>query len=367
MHSQYYSTLLALALIGGGCQPEERWYKGNTHTHTLLCGHADTSPEAVTQWYHERDYHFLCLSEHNQFIDPASVKMPDGKREDFILIPGEEITGGLMAHTTALNIDGLVDPRLQQPVGASKSGVIQAHVHGTEKVNGRAILNHPNFHYMHTAADIRPVKGLHMLELYNGHPSVNNFGDENHVSVERLWDQLLSDGMLIYGVSSDDAHQFQKLGPKHSNPGRGWVMVRASALTADAITEAMYRGDFYATSGVILSRAESTGHRISVTVNERATTEELSSSYVMGHRAKVGEIGYLIELIGQGGEVLQSVSGTNASFAMPEESSYARVKVTYAREVDAEYEKFTHGCSPYSPMDAIIMPETQSWILAWPC
>ena len=32
--------------------------------------------------------------EHNQFIDPQTVKMPTNRREDFILIPGEEVTGG---------------------------------------------------------------------------------------------------------------------------------------------------------------------------------------------------------------------------------------------------------------------------------
>lgn len=347
MHVPAHTFLIALiaAVLFSGCS-SKKWYKGNTHTHTVLCGHADTSPEAVTEWYHERGYNFLCLSEHNQFIDPATVKMPEGKRDDFILIPGEEVTGGRMAHTTALNIDGLVDPRLQQPVGASKTRVIQAHVHGTEAVNGHAILNHPNFHYMHTAEDIRPVEGLHMFELYNGHPSVNNFGDEEHISVEELWDQLLSDGMLIYGVSSDDAHHFQTLGPEHSNPGRGWVMVRADTLTPDAITEAMYRGDFYATSGVILDRAETSRHRISVTVDERATAEELSSSYVLGHRVKSGWAGYLIELIGQGGEVLETVRGTSASFAIPEDSSYLRAKVTYSREVDSGYERFYAWLQP---------------------
>ncbi len=344
---QHYFALVALTLVSG-CQlePRERWYKGNTHTHTVLCGHADTSPEAVTEWYHSRGYHFLCLSEHNQFIDPATVKMPDRKRDDFILIPGEEITGGRMAHTTALNIDGLVDPRLQQPEGVSKTRVIQAHVHGAEQRNGRAILNHPNFHYMHTAADIRPVEGLHMFELYNGHPSVNNFGDDDHVSVEELWDQLLSDGMLIYGVSSDDAHHFQKKGPEHSNPGRGWVMVRAGSLTPDAIAEAMYRGDFYATSGVVLSHAESSRDRIEVRVDEQATEKELSSPYVLGHRVESGEKGYAIQFIGTGGAVLRESAGTEASFPVDGSSSYVRAKVTYTRAGENGYERFYAWMQP---------------------
>jgi len=49
-----------------------------------------------------------------------------------------------------------------------------------------------------------------MFELYNGHNDVHNFGNEGHVSTEVMWDDLLTHGMKIYGVSSDDAHHFQK-------------------------------------------------------------------------------------------------------------------------------------------------------------
>ncbi len=328
-----------------GCTSKQ-WYKGNTHVHTLLCGHADSSPEAVTAWYHERGYNFLCLSEHNQFIDPATVKMPPNKRDDFILIPAEEVTGGSMAHSTALNIDGIVDPRLVQPSGANKTQVIQAHVHGAEQQNGHSILNHPNFHYSNSAEDIRPVEGLHLFELHNGHPAVNNFGDHEHDSVEEIWDDLLTDGMLIYGVSSDDAHHFQDLGPDRSNPGRGWVMVETDALTPDAISEAMYRGRFYATSGVMLSVAKRNESRVSVKVNEGATERELSSSFVVGHRVAEGKTGYSIQLIGEGGAVLEEVQGNKATFSVPSDSGYVRAKVTYTREADTGYENFYAWMQP---------------------
>jgi hypothetical protein len=338
-----FSLILLIALVG--CSSKQ-WYKGNTHVHTLLCGHADSSPEAVTAWYHERGYNFLCLSEHNQFIDPATVTMPADLRDDFILIPSEEVTGGNKAHSTALNIDGVVDPRLVQPSGASKTQVIQAHVHGAEQQHGHLILNHPNFHYSNTAEDIRPVEGLHLFELHNGHPSVNNFGDDEHDSVEEIWDDLLTDGMLIYGVSSDDAHHFQKLGPEHSNPGRGWVMVQADSLTPDAISEAMYRGDFYATSGVMLRKASVDGRRISVAVDEGATERELSSSFVVGHITPEGSVGISIQFIGPEGRVLESVGGAKASYSVSDEYSYVRAKVVYTRKGDNGYENFYAWMQP---------------------
>jgi len=345
-NSKYVLLAITLTLVLlSGCSSKQ-WYKGNTHTHTVLCGHADSTPEAVTKWYHDRGYNFLCLSEHNIFINPADVPMPENKRDDFILIPGEEITGGGHAHVTALNTVGLVDPALQQQEGASKTEVIQAHVHGTIEQQGHAILNHPNFHYMNTAEDIRPVKGLHMFELFNGHPSVNNFGDEAHISVEAMWDELLTEGMLIYGVSSDDAHNFLKLGPDVSNPGRGWVMVRSESLTPDAITDAMLHGDFYATSGVMLSELESTNTKIELKIDEQATAAELESTFIAGHAIEEGPIGYAIQFIGDGGKVLEQVNGSSASYSVSKESSYVRAKVTFTKERDSRLESFYAWTQP---------------------
>ncbi len=43
-----------------------RWWKGNLHTHTLWSDGNDF-PEMVAEWYRDRGYHFLALSEHNVF------------------------------------------------------------------------------------------------------------------------------------------------------------------------------------------------------------------------------------------------------------------------------------------------------------
>jgi hypothetical protein len=59
-----------------------------------------------------------------------------------------------------------------------------------------------------------------------------------------MWDTLLSAGQRIHGVAVDDAHHFKKLGQDFSNPGRGWVQVRAESLSNVAIMDAISRGDF---------------------------------------------------------------------------------------------------------------------------
>ena len=57
-----------------------RWLKGNTHTHTIWSD-GDAPPEQVVEYYDERGYDFLCLSEHNIVADHEKwFAVQDGSR-----------------------------------------------------------------------------------------------------------------------------------------------------------------------------------------------------------------------------------------------------------------------------------------------
>jgi hypothetical protein len=118
-------------------------------------------------------------------------------------------------------------------------------------------VNHPNFGWAVKVEDLIALRGEKFFEVYNGHPLVHNEGDELRPSTERMWDILLaerlSDGeAVMYGIAVDDAHNYRALDSQHPNPFRGWVRVRARELSAEALVEAMERGDFYGSSGVEL-------------------------------------------------------------------------------------------------------------------
>ena len=57
-----------------------RWFKGNTHTHTLWSD-GDAAPEWVVAWYKEHDYDFLSLTDHNIVLHSKKVYAiaPDSK------------------------------------------------------------------------------------------------------------------------------------------------------------------------------------------------------------------------------------------------------------------------------------------------
>jgi len=308
----------------------DHWFRGNTHTHTVLCGHADSSPEVVAAWYHNHGYNFLILSEHNKFIDPNTVMLPENKRNDFILIPGVETTGRKDIHSTGMNVDRVVPWTFNHE---DKSAIIQNHVDGTTKAGGQTILNHPNHRFAVTAEDILPVHGLYMFELFNGHPSAYNAGDDSHPSTEEMWDQLLTQGMLMYGVSSDDAHHFQTMGNRKSNPGRGWVMVRASTLDPDTITEAMLQGDFYASSGVFLKTCNRGPDTYLIEVDVQRTKQELTSSpKLRGRQTDKGTEGFRIDFIGPEGSILDTINGEKGRFKIGQSTPYVRAKVTFTRK-----------------------------------
>lgn len=291
-----------------GESPEPRWWKGNLHTHSLWSD-GDDFPEMIGDWYRQRGYNFLGLSDHNtlsegmrwmpvktvigrsdanamtkyreRFGDAWVETQGDPEGDDyqvrlkpldefrsllesageFIMIPAEEISDsaqGKPVHMGAINVSEAIPPY----GGATVREVMQNNLRAMlehEKSHGREVLphvNHPNFHYAITAEDIAAVVDEQFFEVYNGHHQVNHLGDEDHPSVERIWDLInairLGEASAppIMGLGSDDSHEYH--GKPGARPGRGWVMVRSRYLTPEHLIRAMKKGDFYASSGVSL-------------------------------------------------------------------------------------------------------------------
>ncbi len=161
-----------------------------------------------------------------------------------------------------------------------------------------------------SGADLREVAAPQLLEIFNGHPQVNNLGGGGAPGAEALWDEQLSAGRLIYGVASDDTHELRRPGlAQAASPGRGWVMVRADRLTSDAILGALARGDFYSSTGVELAEWQVTPQAVSVKVKEQGSTR------------------YRVQFIGKGGRVLRQDDGPSASYTFAGGEGYVRVKI----------------------------------------
>jgi hypothetical protein len=289
-------------------QPAKRWFKGNTHTHTLNSD-GDSTPDEVVRWYREHKYNFLVLSDHNFLTDVTGLNAVLGADGKFLLIPGEELSDQFQKkpiHLNGLNVKELVKPQ----GGDSVASTIQNDVNAIRQASGVPHVNHPNFHWAIGAEDLKKVKNLRLFEIYNGHPTVNNQGGGGFPGLEAMWDDILSAGLQLYGIAVDDAHVFKIPWDKSkSTPGHGWVMVRAANLNASEILSALESGDFYASTGVTLKDYQADAKTIRIEV------------------APESESKYTVQFIGQGGKVLQEVPGTTAGYTFKGDEQYVRAKV----------------------------------------
>ena len=74
-----------------------RWYKGNTHTHTLNSD-GDSTPDDVVRWYREHGYQFLVLTDHNFLTSVDGLNALHGASEKFLVVKGEEVTDRFGEH-----------------------------------------------------------------------------------------------------------------------------------------------------------------------------------------------------------------------------------------------------------------------------
>jgi hypothetical protein len=283
------------------------WWKGNTHTHTTMSD-GDSPPEVVAQWYKRNGYHFLVLSDHNIFTDPKTLShLVDSS---FLLIPGEELTSSFQQkpiHVNGLNIPGLLAPQTDTTL----LGTIQKNVDEVRRVNGAPHINHPNFGWAIDHHTLLKVKNNNLLEIYNGHPLVHNHGGGGVPGLEEVWDFLLTAGMRIYGIAVDDAHHFTgEFGPHRSNPGRGWVAVKARKLEAGEIIDNLEAGLFYASTGVELEDVMVSPLTIEVRIKQKSSFK------------------YRTEFIGAGGTVLARSYDLISTYRLRGDERYVRVKVT---------------------------------------
>jgi hypothetical protein len=263
----------------------------------------------VTAWYREHGYQFLVLSDHNVLTSVDALNALHGTDGRFLVIKGEEVTdkfGDRPVHINGLDVGEKVDPQK----GSSLVDVLQRNVDAIRRVRGVPHINHPNFQWAFSTEALQQVRNTRLLEIFNGHPQVNNLGGGGVPGLEEVWDAILSSGTLMYGIAVDDAHTFKQPGnPAVAGPGRGWVMVRAARLEARAILQALEDGQFYASTGVELSDYAATDRGITITVKADKWSK------------------YRIQFIGRGGRVLQESLDTPAEYVFRGGEGYVRARI----------------------------------------
>jgi hypothetical protein len=423
-------TVLAIvvqsdAARGGATNRTEQWYKGNLHTHSFWSD-GDNFPELIAEWYKTNGYNFLAFSDHNNQEGEKWVSIPatnqnrnlaldayikrygtnsiQRKTENgetqvrlkqfkeyqaqievpgkFLLMPGEEVSDRHLSapvHMGAINVREFVKPN----GGTSIVEVLNNNVNAVYEQRKRTRqpmfphINHPNFGWALTAEEMMQVKREQFFEVYNGHPHVHNAGDATHASTERIWDIILTRRLaelnlpVVYGIATDDGHHYHQFQPAQSNPGRGWIMVRAKTLTPASLIDAMEDGEFYASSGVCLKKIQT--DRKTYTVEVDAQTDVTYTIQFIGTRKGYNRESeplrapsgtplrvthrYSDEI----GAVLQEVQGTSATYKLQGDEIYVRAKVISSKKLHEAAGNLQKVTSKRKP-DAALTEEVQS---AW--
>ncbi|MGE5198137.1 MAG: CehA/McbA family metallohydrolase [Rhodospirillaceae bacterium] len=285
-----------------------KWFKGNTHTHSLNSD-GDSTPDDVVRWYREHRYHFLFFTDHNVVTPVEGLNDVFAMPDRFLVIRGEEVSdqaAGKPVHLNMLGGEGAVAPQ----GGESVAEALRRDVAAIAGARGVMSINHPNFGWAMSAADLAGGRGAQLIEIHNGHFMVNNAGGGGQPGAEALWDSMLSDGIRIFGVASDDVHELKQPWARASaKPGQGWVVVRAARLAAESILAALAAGDFYASTGVELSDVLATPQRLAVTVKEQSFAR------------------YTIQFIGRGGRLLKEAAGSPAQYDITGSEGYVRARI----------------------------------------
>ena len=374
-----------------------QWFKGNLHTHSLWSDGNDF-PEMICDWYQKAGYQFLALSDHNilseggKWIDvEAAAKRGAiggleryrerfggdwvetrelaGKQQvklkplndfrklfeepgKFLMLQGEEITdhfGSLPIHVNASNIRDLIKPQGGGSVRETIANNLIAVQQQSQRVGQPMLahLNHPNYGYAVTAEDMAAVIQERFFEVYNGHPGVNHSGDKHHVSMEQMWDVANTIRIAelksppLFGLATDDSHNY--FGNRDASPGRGWIMVRAKRLVPSDLIASITRGDFYASSGVVLRDVRCGGDsgdnrsleiEIAAQVGQTFVTEFIGTKKGYDNRSQevVGDDGKPINATrrysADVGKVLAKVDGSRPSYKLTGDELYVRAVVT---------------------------------------
>ena len=312
-----------------------QWYRGNTHTHTINAD-GNVTADAVVRWYREHGYQFVVLTEHEHIVDVEPLNALFASKERFLVMPGQEVTQMLLDDTHPegrrhAHVNGIGLTRLTMPMGGAGDvftargvSMSQTYMRNLAAIRSAGALpqvNHPNGRWSVRPSDLADISGVFLLEIWNGNPKSNNLGGtsergEISLSTEGLWDAILSAGKTAWGVAADDSHDYRNLDNLRSErPGMAWIVVRAAELTPKALMDSMYRGDFYASTGVALEDYSADKAGIKIVIQQPPDPRGVDDSR------------FMTRFIGKNGTVLAETPGRTPSYTFRGDEGYVRASI----------------------------------------
>lgn len=275
-------------------EAEGNWYKGNIHLHTTNSDGALT-PEETCKVYREAGYDFVVLTDHWK-ITPVPAVPPD-----FLALSGVEYHTG-NCHIICLH---------PGPLLPEENYTAQEIIDRLNQQAGYPIIAHPYWSGI-TSQELLGLKNYLGIEVFNN--TCENLKGKGYSSVH--WDELLQAGRQVWGLAVDDSHHHP--GPyRRDDLLKGFIMVRAKTLARKNILEAIEKGLFYSSTGVIIENITVADNLVSVQSSPAAEIDFVSYN-ACGNRFS----GIRKEI-------------TQAEFTLTGQERYLRIEITDSRNQKA--------------------------------
>ena len=220
--------------------------KGGLHCHTTRSD-GKGSPEEVMAYHKECGYDFLAITDHRMYNYKNFVP-----ELDLLILPGMEFDNGRLPckygfrcfHTVCIGPakedgNGFEQGEESGRLASAEATDQQEYQPYLDEIHAKKNLTiycHPEWSGT-SAKYFDKMRGNFAMEIWNTGCVMANDMDKDAA----YWDELLGQGVKIYGVATDDGHAMNE----HC---KGWVMVNAEK-NINSILAALEKGAFYSSCG----------------------------------------------------------------------------------------------------------------------
>ena len=232
---------------------EGNFYKANLHCHsTVSDGH--WTPEEIKERYMAQGYSVVAYTDHNELVPHNELT-----DENFVALNGIEygvnnMEFGVTKSKFRKNCDiGMIALKPDNFVTYHQANkdftlrylpeVINELIDGGIKMGFFVTHNHPTWS-REEYGDYIAYNNMNALEIFNYGCSCSGFDEHN----SKVYDDMLRQGKRLYCIAGDDNHNY----PQKPDSFGGFTMIKANKLEYEVVTDALLKGNFYASEGPLI-------------------------------------------------------------------------------------------------------------------
>lgn len=248
-----------------------KFYKANLHSHSNISD-GIFSPEELKQLYKSHGYSVFAYTDHDVFIPHHELTDDDflalaGFEAEFFIERGNPFVKTCHVCFLAKSPDMEIQPCWNEKdliIGNAANYIgkikydkkeppfirtytpecINTMIKKARDVGFFVTYNHPTWS-QESYEQYSKYEGMHAMEIYNNDCQI--LGYQSYVP--GIYEDMLRLGKKIFAIATDDNHNKHPQGDGKFDSFGGFTMIKAEELKYEAITDALFAGNFYASQG----------------------------------------------------------------------------------------------------------------------